>query len=213
MKALPNVTLLAISSIKLQDTILALKTCMEDFKFGAVKLVSDIDPIYDYAPSGQLQHEFCPKIYDIMDFNHYVFSELGKHVQTSHMLMVQYHAWILRPELWDDTWLEYDYIGAPWPVKENSYIANTGERVRVGNGGFSLRSKRLLDLPKKLGLPLKQEQGYYNEDGNCCCYYRKEFLDVGIKYAPIEVAARFSYENDVPENEGIESFGFHRRIK
>jgi hypothetical protein len=36
-------------------------------------------------------------------------------------------------------------------------------------------------------------------------------LENGIKYAPIEVAAKFSYENDVPENMHIkEFFGFHR---
>jgi len=36
-------------------------------------------------------------------------------------------------------------------------------------------------------------------------------LENGIKYAPIEVAAKFSYENDVPENKDIKDFfGFHK---
>jgi hypothetical protein len=92
-------------------------------------------------------------------------------------------------------------------------MANNGERVRVGNGGFSIRSSKLLNAPKKLGLELKQEQGFFNEDGNLVCYNRKELLEYGIKYAPVGVAAKFSYENEVPENQRIETFGFHKHIR
>ena len=43
--------------------------------------------------------------------------------------------------LWDPKFLNYDYIGALWPhYKEN----------QVGNGGFSLRSKKLLESSRKL---------------------------------------------------------------
>jgi len=39
-------------------------------------------------------------------------------------------------------------------------------------------------------------------------------LENGINYPPVEVAARFSYENPVPENDygNISTFGFHRYI-
>jgi hypothetical protein len=39
-------------------------------------------------------------------------------------------------------------------------------------------------------------------------------LDLGIKYAPVEVAAKFSYENPVKENKfgNIPTFGYHRNI-
>jgi hypothetical protein len=203
-----DVTLLAISSIEIPETIWALQHSKSQLNFGAVKLVSDIAP--RELPIG-IDWEYCPHIRDIMDFNYYVFNDLYKHVNTPHCLMVQYHAYILHPELWEDSWLEYDYIGAPWPVKENSYIANNGETVRVGNGGFSLRSRKLMELPNLLGLPLTHQQGYFNEDGNICCYYRREFLANGIKYAPLEVAARFSFETLLPENKNLDtSFGFHR---
>ena len=36
---------------------------------------------------------------------------------------------------------DYDYIGAPWP---NNFVN------RVGNGGFSLRSKKFLELTAKI---------------------------------------------------------------
>jgi len=114
--------------------------------------------------------------------------------------------------MWKDEWLEYDYLGAPWGIVPNTYIANNGETVRVGNGGFSLRSKFLMDLPFNQGFRLRSEQGWQNEDGNICCYYRKEFLKLGIKYAPVEVAAEFSFENVCVENYGRKTFGFHRNM-
>jgi hypothetical protein len=94
-------------------------------------------------------------------------------------------------------------------VSPDSYITKDGEHVRVGNGGFSLRSRRLLETPRAYGMPYLEDRGFYNEDGNICVYNRKFLLDIGIRYAPIDVAARFSKEYDVPENTGIETFGFH----
>jgi len=150
---------------------------------------------------------------NIDDYNYYCFVELGKHVDTTRALVIQYDSWVIRPELWDDNWLNWDYLAAPWPVVENSYIANNGERARVGNGGFSLRSKWLMDIPRIEGWGLRSEQNQKNEDGQICCYWRKEFLRWGIKYAPVEVAARFSFENEVPENREINTFGFHKNIR
>lgn len=204
---LDNVTLIAVTGTDALATIESLRKCYSLLDFAEVKLVTDQikicndhNIIIEY-PSHPLNSYY--------NYNNYTFRELGDHVQTSHCLLVQYDSWILRPELWDDGWLQYDYIGAPWPIKENSYICHDlNERVRVGNGGFSLRSKKLLDIPKQYNIPLTQEQGYFNEDGNACVYHRKQLLELGIKYAPIEVAAVFSHELDVAES--VLSFGFHR---
>ena len=208
-KKLADVTLIAYSSNNIKETIWALKKCCEKIEFASVKLVSDKTPLF--LPK-EIKLEKGQRIHDIMDYNHYVFSEFGKHVQTSHCLLVQYHAYIIRPELWDDSWLQYDYIGAPWAYSEDAYVTSDGEHVRVGNGGFSLRSKKLLDLPKKKGIPLTHDRGFWNEDGNICVYHRQEFLKNGIRYAPIEVASVFSFENEVPENRGVKTFGFHKKL-
>ena len=202
-----DVTLLAVSSIRIPETIQALKTSSLSIQFGNVKLVSHERPkeLPDWIDFG-----YCPRIENINQFNQYVFKDLTEHVSTTHCLMVQDHAYVINYYLWNDFWLNYDYIGAPWPIIENTYIADNGERVRVGNGGFSLRSKKILDAPRKLGLNLKHVRGWYNEDGNLCCYHRQALLQYGIKYAPVEVAAKFSYENSVEENKDIIPFGFHR---
>ena len=99
-------------------------------------------------------------------------------------------------------------MAAPWPYSENAYITDYGEHVDVGNGGFCLRSFKMLEIPTKLGLKLEERQGYYNDDGNFCVYHRKTFLENGIKYATKEIASKFSTETIIP---GLsqESFGFH----
>jgi len=208
-KSLSDITLIAYSSNDVAENIQGLLKCTEYFDFGAVKILSHKQP--DYLPEG-ITYERARGIKDINDFNEYMFLNLGDHVQTSHCLYVQHHAYIINPEIWTNDFLEYSYIGAPWPIVENAYIANNGERARQGNGGFSLRSKILLDLPKKMGWELREEQGWKNEDGNICCYYRKEMLENGIKYAPLDIACKFSYENTIPENVGIKPFGFHRNM-
>ena len=205
---LPNVTLIAVSSIKIHETISALLKSCEYINFADVKLISHEMP--KILPSN-IKFEQCPKLNCINDYNLYVFTYLGRHVQTSHCLLIQYDSWVLRSDLWDNSWLQFDYLGAPWPWKEKDYLSVDGkEHIRMGNGGFSLRSKKLLDLPLQHNIPLTCDRGYWNEDGNICVYHRDRFLQLGIKYAPLEVACRFSFENEIPENKNIDTFGFHK---
>jgi hypothetical protein len=207
-KELPDITIIAISSVKVHETISAIQKSMEHIQFGDAKLISHESPTD--LPE-EIKFEQCPELENVNLYNLYTFRYLTNHVKTSHCLLVQHDSWVLNPEIWEDDWLKNDYIGAPWMIKDDAYICHdTGEHVRVGNGGFSLRSKRLLYVPEKHNLPLLQEQGWYNEDGNICVYHRKKMLELGIKFAPVEVAAKFSYENPVPENINLKYFGFHK---
>lgn len=211
-KYLKDVTLLAYETRpeNTNNVILSLQKCCESLDFYEVKLISDVKP--NNLPDGIIW-EYAPHINEINDFNRYMFLEVYKHVKSSHMLYVHDHSYILNYDLWDDNWLEWDYIGCPWKLMPDAYICHaTGEHVRNGNGGFSLKSYKIMSLPKEKGWELRQEQSYYNEDGNYCVYWRKEMLENGIKYAPVEVAARFAFENVVPENIGIKPFGFHRNL-
>jgi hypothetical protein len=211
MNKLQDVTLLTFTSVRIDEHISSMNKCVQDIKFGAVKFLSNEKPnnLPEYAEFVKID-----PIKDIMDFNRFCFSELYKYVDTSHTLLFQDHAYILNSQMWDNSWLMWDWIGSPWGIVENAYIANNGERARVGNGGFSLRSKRMLELPSKMNWQLREEQGFYNEDGNFCCYYRKEMLENGIQYAPLDVALKFSYENPVPEHGSTypTTFGFHKNV-
>jgi hypothetical protein len=204
-----DITLLAVSSIKISETILALQKSSENMIFDNIKLVSHERPI---GLPEQIKYEYCPPIKNINEYNYYIFKKLTEHIDTKFCLLIQYHAYIVDYTLFNNFWLDYDYIGAPWVYSNTAYITDEGEHISVGNGGFSLRSKQLMDLPRKMGWELQERRGFYNEDGNLTVYRRREMLDLGIKYAPVEVAAKFSYENPVPENGygTLPHFGFHR---
>jgi hypothetical protein len=133
--------------------------------------------------------------------------ELCRYIETDFALVVQYDGYVVRPNKWKQEFLNYDYIGAPWA--RDTHYTKEGVNVRVGNGGFSLRSKRLLLALTELKLPFTDDgTGFFHEDGILCSYYRKELENAGIKFAPVEVAARFSHETDCAESV-YRPFGFH----
>lgn len=217
MKKLDNVTLVTVSSVHIPQTIDALVKSMEGLSFASVKLVTHED--VDLPPGIEISK--CAKLNSIHDYSYYCIYNLTEHIDTDYCLLVQYDGYVIRPWLWDDNWLNYDYIGAPWPVSDRSFITPFGEHIRVGNGGFSLRSKKLLDVPKHIEIPWDVNQGtfykHFNvgstaEDGNICVHNRHLYESQGCKFAPIEVAINFSKELEVPENVGVQSFGFHKYL-
>lgn len=209
---IPDVTLIAVDCTnRIRGTINALKICTEKIDFGNVVLLRHKNP--DNIPSF-IVYKKIKRIKNIDEYNSFMFLELYKYFDTSHCLTVQDHAYIINPEMWDSYWLNYDYLGCTWDIVPNTYIANNGKRVRVGNGGFSLRSKRMCEIPSKMGWRLREERGFKNEDGQINCYYRKEFLELGIRYGGLEDSVKFGYEKPMKENNwGYQKFfGFHRNI-
>lgn len=215
---LPDVTLVCVSSVNLPQTYYAFSKSVEKINFGAVKLVTHEKPVD--LPSF-IEYEQCYKIESIDDYSYYMIYNLGNHISTSHCLVIQADGFVLNPEMWQDSWLDYDYIGAPWEYNENAYVTPFGEHVRVGNGGFSLRSKRLLDVPKHHYVEFNVNQGdFYKhmnannfaEDGNICVHNRHIYEKAGCVFAPVEVAARFAHEKQLPETQGIRPFGFHYHL-
>ena len=92
--------------------------------------------------------------------------------------------------------LDFDYIGAPWSkkIKVNDDLTLNMEKNCVGNGGFSLRSHKLTEITSKINyknlkLPIKWE------DVIICHYLYEQMIEQGIHFAPPELAAKFSMEN------------------
>lgn len=208
MLKLSNVTLIALTSIKYEATMKALEYSCRGIEFGAVKIASHEKP--ENLPDF-ITHEYTEKMSDIDEWNYAAIYNLGKHIDTEFAILIHDDGFIVNPESWRDEFLEYDYIGAPWPmpVDDYSYRDNTGKIIRVGNS-VSLRSKRLIDLPVELNLEWKKFNGFYNEDGFICVNYRHIYLEHGMKFADIDVAKYFSHETMIPEIKGIEPLAFHR---
>ena len=226
MTELSDVTLISVDTTdNLEGTLNGIYTSMMGINFGAVKLITTKEQIKkntDLKEEGITLEEPVREIKNYNDYNYYVIYCLHNHVETSHCLLVQPDGFVLFPDKWDDEWLKYDYIGAPWPLVKDSYIDPFGNQHQVGNGGFSLRSKKLLEVPTKVEVPWETNNSdfywmppgvvNYHEDGNICVHNRHIFVEQGCEFAPVNVAARFSQENRIPECEGITPFGFHYRL-
>ena len=207
---LNNVTLAILTSIRFEESIKALEYSCKGIEFGDVKFISDVKP--DNLPS-YIKHEECPKMSNIDEWNYATIYELPKHIDTEFMILIHDDGFIVNPSSWREEFLEYDYIGAPWPLPKDDFSFRDieGNLIRVGNS-VSLRSKKLLDLPVELDLEWKSFHGYYNEDGFICVNYRHKYLEHGLKFANIDVAKYFSHEVMIPEIEGIKPFAFHRHF-
>lgn len=193
MLELNNVTLICLTNAKLVEHQKALDISSEKIKFGAVKLI----------------HR--PDIDTIEAWNKAIFFELGDYVDTDYAILVHSNGFIVNPKLWKNEWLLYDYAGSPFPLPTDnfSYRDVNGVVQRVGNS-VGLRSKKLLDLPKKLNIEWKAFHGYTNEDGAIAVNYRHIFEKNGCKFMPLEEAIYFGRENEIPENQGVDkTFVFH----
>ena len=213
-------TLICVSGIKIEDALFALKTCADQIAFAAVKLIGVSEPstlpegiAFEKAENSQLD--------SIDEYSHYVLYDLWRHVETDHCLVVQADGYILNPDSWTDEFLDYDYIGAPWFISDSAYIDPFGKHQQVGNGGFSLRSKKLLTTPSRVDIPWDVNAsdfykhmgaGLLSEDGNICVHNRHLFEADGCRFAPLEVACKFSIENRLREHRGTKSFGFHKHF-
>lgn len=188
--SVPQVTLIALTNRDFEGHRRALEKSCEGIEFGAVKIIWD------------------EKIKSIEDWNYKVIYDLHKYVDTSHAMLIHADGYVIAPELWNFDFISYDYVGAPWPLPQDdySYRSESGTIQRVGNS-VGIRSKRLMQLAATR--PWKAYYGNTNEDGFICCHNREWLESKGMRFAPIEVAAKFSREHDIPENEGLSTFMFH----
>ena len=208
---LPDVTLLAASSIEIDHTQDSLKISSYEIEFGAIKLLCSERPKIHFP---EIQYIEIPKIEKIDDYSKIMINDLWKYFDTSHCLIVQSDSFVVNPNEWTDEFLNYDYIGAPWTkkIKPKEDLEIDLKKNRVGNGGFSLRSNKLAKLTKEID--------YFNlnfpsstEDILICHYLYDDLIKKDIKFAPIEIASKFSLEH--PEtnkefgNNNENVFGFH----
>ncbi|MDE2037798.1 MAG: hypothetical protein KGI69_01070 [Patescibacteria group bacterium] len=204
MLKLPHVTLLGIDCVNVERLQAAMDVCQKDVDFGAAKLLTSL-------PTDDSRLVDISPIKNIQEYSRFCAEDLVKYVDTDYVLLVQYDGFILNPESWMDEFLKYDYIGAPWlvanwSVRDFNFPASLLGTKVVGNGGFSLRSKRFLEVSAKLMREGKIPQ-IHPEDVSLCIWHR-DLLDAeGIKIAPAELAEAFSIEGD--DNVFDRQFGFH----
>ena len=205
---LPNVTLVAMATKNVEETLQALNYSCRGVEYGGVKLLSHYSP---YGMDKNIEFIRIDKIKSIDDWSYKIIYELNQYINTEFALLVHADGFVVNPSSWKDEFFDYDYIGAPWPLPTDdfSYRDVHGNIVRIGNS-VSLRSKRLLELPIRLNLPWEPFHGYWNEDGFICVKNKHIYEANGMKFATLDVAKYFSHEAMIPEVRGIKPFVFHK---
>lgn len=189
---LPNVMLCAVSSVAIEQTIAALERSCWNIAFGDVVLLSDVDP--RLTPGSPVRWEKIAPLQSKEAYSHFMIKRLGCHVTLPFVLVVQWDGYVLDHRKWNPAFLEYDYIGATWPQFDDAFS--------VGNGGFSLRSRRLLE---HLSDDIFQAQ--HPEDVAICRTWRRKLEDkYSIRFADDRLASTFSAERSSNLHE---TFGFH----
>jgi hypothetical protein len=183
---LNKITLVAVGSTKIEETIKAIKLCCSYANFYDILFFSDIKNPY---------HKLIPKMNSIKDYDKFIIHELPKYIESDYCLTIHWDGFIVNPKAWDNIYYEYDYIGAPWPWM--NYIC--------GNGGFCLKSKKLLNTQKSL-IP---DDLIFNrpDDVLLCVDYRNQLEYHGCKFAPRSISQKFSTEYGGYDH--FNSFGFH----
>lgn len=189
---LPYVTLCAVSGYLVPQTIEAMKRAEAVAKFGEKLLIVDRQP--DVPVPADIRIVAGADLNTREKYSRVVQQDLGHHVTTPFAMIVQWDGYPTRPENWTDAFYDYDYVGAPW----QDFPAFRA----VGNGGFSLRSQKLLRACQD-----PRFVPFHPEDIGIC-HKNRAFLEetCGIRFAPLDVAARFSFER---RGERSLAFGFH----
>jgi hypothetical protein len=180
------------------DALCAIGSNAKDkFGFGEVTVLSARPPWRSPSNVRVIQ---IPQL-SFAEYSEFVFSRIHAYTDKKFILIYQEDGYALRPEFWDPEFLNYDYIGAPWPTK----FPWAAEGFLVGNGGFSLRSRRLCEFCSPLAYPRGA-----SEDMMICTYYKNYLVARGFQFAPVEVAKKFSFEHMFDETHDINAcFGFH----
>ena len=114
---LPQITLVAMTSVNIKETIQAMEYSMRGIEFGDAVLITHKKPI---GLPKNIRYSHTSELTDIDAFNYKMVYELGDHIHTDYAMIVHADGFIVHPEMWRDEFLKYDYIGAPWPLPKES---------------------------------------------------------------------------------------------
>jgi len=133
--------------------------------------------------------------------------KLPNYIHTDVCIIVQADGYGVNKTAWSDEFLDWDYIGAPWPLWETLSLKGNPLR-RVGSGGFNLRTKKFLNT----SLTSPKPAIGVGEDISTPRIQYKHFESCGCRFAPVPVALKWCMEHkleDYPRWKPENSFGQH----
>ncbi len=189
MLELPGVTLCCVDTANRELALRALRLSASRIRFARTLFLTD------RAHDAQgIEVRLIPPLPSREAYSAFVLKELVNHIDTAHVLLIQWDGYVVNPDAWRDDFLACDYIGAKWFWHHDA--------MRVGNGGFSLRSRKLLTALQDPRITLDG-----NEDETICRVSRPLLeREHGIVFATEALADAFAFEAAYPI--GL-PFGFH----
>jgi len=218
MTKLDNVTIVAIChSDRFTETVRAMEYSIGQIGFARHLIITEDNDIP--APSS-IEKQIVKHKITLEEYNRICIEELNNYIDTDYCLVIQWDGFVIDGSRWREQFLDYDYIGSPWIVPK---IKN-----HVGNGGFSLRSKKYLQACSKFKYnPDSQKCEWMTsqqpidmpiapEDWFMCFNHYEELLEQGINFPDLRMAYKFSVEHSSSLNpfnysdiKSYKSFGFH----
>lgn len=193
VRELPGVTLACVDTLNHALALRAIARSRRDIRFARTLFVTDRIP-NDVDVEDGVDIARIEPLASRDDYSRFVLKSLLRHVHTPHVLLIQWDGYVVNAEAFDPAFLDCDYIGAKWYWFDDA--------MRVGNGGFSLRSRQLLEALQDPRIDLVEA-----EDITIGRAFRplleREF---GIRFASEAMADRFAFEAAYPA--GM-PFGFH----
>lgn len=187
---LPSVTLCAAASVNVAATVRALTISLDRLHVAECLLFTDASPV---LLDPRIRLVKTARLQSSADYSRFMLNRLGNYIETDHCLVVQWDGFVLDPSRWQPEFLEVDYVGARWPQFPDGQD--------VGNGGFSLRSRRLLEA---CASPAFRRS--HPEDLAICRENRRLLERNGIRFASPALADAFATERS---GDLRQSFGFH----
>ena len=190
----PDTTLVCVDCQYPRLAARAIRFSLEQCSYRASKLFTDDTRVgRELSPGVELVP--IPAIRSTDDYSRFMVKSLLAHVHTRFVQVIQWDGHVLNGSAWTNDFLAYDYVGARWWFREDGR--------NVGNGGFSLRSRRLLEALQDPEIVVNEP-----EDNVICLTYRALLESrYGIRFAPGPVADRYAFEGAPPT---LREFGFHR---
>lgn len=188
---LPQVTLCCVDTRAPELALYAMRRSMQHLAFARCVLISS--PEAKQLDLQGIDLVEIAQLTSIDDYSHFVIKQLGQYIDTSHTLLIQWDGFVNDPTMWSDHFLDFDYIGAPWIKGEL--------KDKVGNGGFSLRSRKLMEALRD------DRYTAHNPEDVCIAVTHRAQLehDHGIRFADLEFARQFACER----GPWHPAFGFH----
>lgn len=190
MKELKDVTLIIADCSTVPQAIHSIKRSLSIVQPERVILFTSIDiPSTDEYEVIKIEHLKSKE-----DYSRWIMRELYKHITTAYVWVAQWDSWALDASAWTDEFLSVDYIGSSWLETDG---------FAVGNGGGSVRSRRLMEAVATDPIIVST----HPEDNQICKVYRP-YLEAryGFKWASVELADKWGFELKSPSQS---TFTFH----